>query len=87
MDTRTPGQILRERAELMRAYKQALGTTSGKRVLADLIARFSERTSFDPVNPYVTSEKEGERKVVLYVNSQIHGDPAALEQDIQDEEK
>ena len=48
-------------------FKVTFSTPDGEAVLADLIARFADRTSIVPGDPYATHAREGAREVVLYI--------------------
>jgi soluble cytochrome b562 len=63
----------------VRDYRQAFGTQAGRRVLADLRKSFSRRSSFVPNDPYATSFREGERSVVLKIESMLKLTEAELD--------
>ena len=55
----------------VRDYRQTFGTQSGRRVLQDLRTSFSKRVSYTKGDPYDTAFREGERNVVLKIESML----------------
>ena len=69
-----PKPIDQARADIAKGdyfYAEVFAGTSGEAVLNDLIARFVNRTSIVPGDPYMTHAKEGAREVVLYIQQRI----------------
>lgn len=69
-----PKPIEQARAEIAQGdhrYKATFATPDGQAVLADLVARFSSRSSIVPNDPYATHAREGAREVVLYIQKRI----------------
>jgi hypothetical protein len=54
-------------------YKATFATPDGQAVLADLEARFMDRSSIVPGDPYATHAREGAREVVLYIQKRMRG--------------
>lgn len=57
--------------EQIQRYRSCFGTDDGKWVLADLLSEFAERTSFDPTNQYATAFWEGQRHVLLAIQTRL----------------
>jgi hypothetical protein len=66
-------QVRRQVAQGDVLYKQVFDTPDGKKVLADLVARFEDRTSIVPGDPYATHAKEGAREVILFIKHRMKG--------------
>lgn len=56
----------------VRDYRQTFGTQAGRRVLGDLRKSFGKRSSFVPSDPCATAFKEGERNVVLKIETMLN---------------
>lgn len=52
-------------------YAIVFGSEQGKRVLANLVSLFGERSSYVPGDAHGTSFKEGERNVLLTIQRRI----------------
>ena len=57
--------------ETVSDYALVFGSAQGKRVLADLMSLFAERSSYVPGDAHGTSFKEGERNVVLTIQRRV----------------
>lgn len=57
--------------EQIQRYRSCFGTNDGKWVLEDLRSEFAERTSFDPTNQYATAFWEGQRHVLLAIQTRL----------------
>ena len=64
--------------EQCQRYRQVFDTDNGQWVLNDLTEEFSERTSFDPTNQYRTAFLEGQRHVVLAIQTRLTQDLTPL---------
>ena len=68
--------------ELRVMYKNIFNTVDGRRILNDLEARYSiNGTTFSP-DPTETAYREGQRTVVLFIQSMLREQPK-LEEEIE----
>lgn len=66
--------------ELRMMYKNIFNTVDGRRILTDLEARYSiNGTTFSP-DPTETAYREGQRTVVLFIQSMLREQPKLEEE-------
>jgi len=71
---------LEEVENLREAYKLVFGSEDGQRVLEDMAARFHINASVYSTEPTDTAYREGQRTVVLFIQSMLTDIPDQLKE-------
>jgi len=71
---------LEEVENLREAYKLVFGSEDGQRVLEDMAARFHINASVYSTEPTDTAYREGQRTVVLFIQSMLTDIPDQIKE-------